>query len=212
MSAAAVLVLTAILVGTVVSIAQTLRARRELRRALAAEANALAEKSNAQAALHFIQDDVLSQASPGYQPDRDLTVRELFDRIAGRLDQATGRPPLVEASIRQTIGSVYTELGDYAKAVQHYEGALRLQRENLGENHPETLRSLCGLAMARWWSGDIAQAELLTRQGLEESRRPGRKGPAHAPVHAGPSCHAVPGGETVDRTRAVVSPSSGSAP
>ena len=87
------------------------------------------------------------------------------------LDQATGRPPLVEASIRQTLGSVYSELGDYPKAAQHYEGALRLQREHLGESHPDTLRSLYGLVMARWWNGDIAQAEPLTRQGLETSRR-----------------------------------------
>jgi len=173
MSAATALVLTAVLVGTVVSIAQTLRAKRELRRALAAEAQAQVEKANAKAALQFIQDDVLSQASPGYQSDRDLTVRALLDRIAGRLDQATGRPPLVEASIRQTLGSVYSELGDYPKAAQHYEGALRLQREHehLGESHPDTLRSLYGLVMARWWNGDIAQAEPLTRQGLETSRR-----------------------------------------
>ena len=171
MSAATALVLTAVLVGTVVSIAQTLRARRELRRALAAEAKAQVEKDNAQAALHFIQDDVLSQASPGYQSDRELTVRALLERIASRLDQATGRPPLVEASIRQTLGSVYTELGDYPKAAQQYEGALRLQREHLGESHPDTLRSLYGLVMARWWNGDIAQAEPRTRQGFEISRR-----------------------------------------
>ena len=171
MSAATVLVLTAVLVGTVVSIAQTLRARRELRRAVAAEAKALTEKANAQAALHFIQDEVLSQASPGYQADRDLKVRTLLDRIAERLDRATGRPPLVEASIRQTLGSVYTELGDYAKAIQHYDGALRLHRQHLGESHVETLRSLYGLAMAHWWSGGMAKAEPLTRHGLEESRR-----------------------------------------
>lgn len=163
-STAAALVLVSILIGSVVSIAQLLRARKEMRRAQAAEADA-------QAALHFIQDDVLSQASPGYQADRDLTVRELLDRIAGRLDQTTGHPPLVEASIRQTIGSIYTELGDYTKAIRHYEVALRLQREQLGGSHPQTLRSLCGLAMARWWSGDAAQAEPLTRQGLETSRR-----------------------------------------
>jgi serine/threonine protein kinase/Tfp pilus assembly protein PilF len=164
LSAATALVLTAVLVGTAVSIAQALRARRELRRALVAEANA-------RAALHFIQDDVLSQASPGYQPDRELTVRALIDRIAGRLDQATGRPPQVEASIRQTLGSVYAELGDYARAAQQYEGALQLQREHLGEGHSDTLRSLYGLAMARWWNGDIARAGPVTREGLETSRR-----------------------------------------
>lgn len=84
----------------------------------------------------------------------------------------------MEASIRQTLGSVYTELGDYPKAAQQYEGALRLQREHLGESHPDTLRSLYGLVIARWWNGDIAQAEPLTRQGLELSRRAlGEKNP-----------------------------------
>jgi tetratricopeptide (TPR) repeat protein len=95
----------------------------------------------------------------------------LLDRIAGRLDRATGRPPLVEASIRQTLGSVYTELGDYAKAIEHYETALRIQREHLGESHLDTLRSLNGLATARWLGGETSLAEPLTRQGLEASAR-----------------------------------------
>jgi serine/threonine protein kinase len=171
MGAAVTLVLMAILAGTVISVGQALRATRELRRALAAEAQAHVEKANAQAALHFIQDDVLSQASPGYQADRDLKVRVLLDRVAERLDRATGRPPLVEASIRQTLGSVYTELGDYSKAVQHYERAHQLQRQQLGENHADTLRSLYGLAMAHWWRGSMAVAEPLTREGLDGSRR-----------------------------------------
>ena len=171
MAVAAMLVLTAILMGTVISIGQMLRARRELRRALSAEAQALDEKANAQAALRFIQEDVLSQANPGIQPERDLTVRALLDRVAKQLERATGRPPLVDASIRQTLGSVYTELGEYAKAIEHYEAALRVQRERLGENHLDTLRSLNGLATAHWWGGEPSLAEPLTRQGLETSRR-----------------------------------------
>ena len=171
MASAVGLVLIAILAGTVISMGQALRAKRELRRALAAEANALSEKANAQAALHFLQNDVLNQASPRFQPDRDLTVRTLLDNVAQRLDRAGGTPPLVDASIRQTLGSVYTELGDYPKAIRHYERALGLQRHHLGESNSDTLRSLYGLAMASWLSGDIAHAEMLARQGLEESRR-----------------------------------------
>jgi len=123
--AAGASVATALIVGLTFSAWQAVRATRAEAQAIAEKAqaqtekaNALTEKANAQAALQFIQDDVLSQASPGYQPDRELTVRALLDRIAGRLDRATGRPPLVEASIRQTLGSVYTELGDYPKAAQ----------------------------------------------------------------------------------------------
>jgi eukaryotic-like serine/threonine-protein kinase len=161
----------ALLLGIVLSAWQAVRAKRAEAQALVEKASALTEKANAQAALHFIQDDVLSQANPGFQPDRELTVRTLLDRVGDRLDRAIGRPPLVEASIRQTLGSVYTELGDYTKAVQHYGAALRLQRQHLGENDLETLRSLHGLSMAYWWGGEIAKAEPLTRQGLEASRR-----------------------------------------
>jgi eukaryotic-like serine/threonine-protein kinase len=178
MAGAVGLVLIAILAGTVISIGQALRARRELRRALAAEANAqvekanaLNEKANAQAALYFLQEDVLNQASPGNQPNRDLTVRTLLDNVAERLDRAGGRPPLVEASIRQTLGSVYKDLSEYTKAVRHYERALELHRQHLGESNADTLRSLHGLAMANWSSGNNARAETLARQGLEESRR-----------------------------------------
>jgi tetratricopeptide (TPR) repeat protein len=169
--AAGTAVAAALIVGLTFSAWQAVRATRAEAQAIVEKAQALTEKSNAQAALQFIQEDVLSQASPGYQPDRELTVRALLDRIGGRLDRATNRPPLVEASIRQTLGSVYTELGDYAKAIEHYEAALRVQREQLGPSHLDTLRSLNGLATARWLGGETALAEPLTRQGLEASER-----------------------------------------
>lgn len=171
MFAAGTAVATALIVGITFGAWQAVRAGRELRRALAAQAHALTEKANVQAALHFVQDDVLSQASPGFQPDRDLQVSTLLDRVAERLDRATDRPPLVEGSIRQTPGSVYTELGDYTKAVQHYEKALQLQRQRLVEDHSDSLRSVYGLVMARWWSGSMVQAEEHTRRGLEASSR-----------------------------------------
>jgi serine/threonine protein kinase/cytochrome c5 len=168
--AAGAAVAAALIVGLTFSAWQAVRATRAEAQAIVEKAQALTEKANAQAALQFIQDDVLSQASPGIQPDRELTVRALLDRIAGKLDHATGRPPLVEASIRQTLGSVYTELGDYAKAIEHYQAALRVQREHLGESHLDTLRTLNGLSTAHWWGGEPSLAEPLTRDGLEASR------------------------------------------
>jgi tetratricopeptide (TPR) repeat protein len=169
--AAGAAVAVALVFGIIVSAWQAVRATRAEAEAIVEKAQALTEKANAQGALQFIQEDVLSQASPGYQPDRDLTVRALLDRIAGRLARATNHPPLVEASIRQTLGSVYTELGDYPKAIQHFENALRVQRENLGETNLDTLRSLNGLATAHWLGGSPSLAEPLTRHGLEASQR-----------------------------------------
>ena len=169
--AAGAAVAVALVFGIIVSAWQAVRATRAEAEAIVEKAQALTEKANAQGALQFIQEDVLSQASPGYQPDRELTVRALLDRIDGRLDRAPKRPPLVEASIRQTLGSVYTELGDYPKAILHFETALRVQREHLGETNLDTLRSLNGLATAHVLGGSPSLAEPLTRHGLEASQR-----------------------------------------
>ena len=57
--------------------------------AVAAEKRAQTEHANARAALDFLWKDVLSQASYRNEPDRDLTVRTLLDRVADRL----GRGP-----------------------------------------------------------------------------------------------------------------------
>ena len=177
MFAAGTAVATALIVGLTFSVWQALRATsakkeaiEEKAQAQKEKASALVEKANAQAALQFIQEDVLSQASPGSEPDRELTVRALLDRIASQRDQATGRPPMVEASIRQMLGSVYTDLGDYAKAIERYKTALSIQGEHLDESHPDTLRSLNGLATVRWLGGETTLAEPLTRQGLATSQ------------------------------------------
>src|SRR5262249_37292148 len=67
-----------------------LQIRKERDRALAAEQQAVAEKANAQASLRFLLNDVLEQADPRREPDRDLKVRTLLDRAASRLDANKG--------------------------------------------------------------------------------------------------------------------------
>src|SRR5687768_5860283 len=117
-------VFVALLVGIVVATWQAVRANDAL--------------ENARAALAFIQDDLLGQASPDRQPDPNLTVRALLDRASAQLDQPANRPPKVEAALRRTIGSVYFDLGEYALAISHLDRALALQRQHLGPAHEDT--------------------------------------------------------------------------
>jgi eukaryotic-like serine/threonine-protein kinase len=116
--------------------------RGERDRAVAAEKRAKAEQSNARAALDFLWKDVLSQASYRNEPDRDLTVRTLLDRVADRLGRGPGRPPLVEAAVRQMVGGLYIDQGEYRKAQPHLEAALEVQRRELGEEDPQTLATM----------------------------------------------------------------------
>jgi non-specific serine/threonine protein kinase/serine/threonine-protein kinase len=127
-------------------------------------------QQEARAVSEFLQDDVLAQASanqqarPGTRPDPDLKVRTALDRAAARIEGKFRKQPLVEASIRETIGRAYRDLGLYREAQTQAEHALALRRQMLGERQRDTLASMNDLALALIWQGRYEQAEpLVTR-------------------------------------------------
>jgi serine/threonine protein kinase/tetratricopeptide (TPR) repeat protein len=124
-------------------------------------------EQEARAVNDFLQSDLLAQASasnqarPGTRPDPDLKVRTALDRAAARIEGKFQKQPLVEASIRQTIGNTYEDLGLYAEGQRQVERALNLRRSVLGEKHRETLRSMSQLVDLYRLQGNYAQAEPL---------------------------------------------------
>jgi non-specific serine/threonine protein kinase/serine/threonine-protein kinase len=181
----AALVGLALVVGTAVSTWQAVRATRaetearhaqgqvtkELNRALAAEKQASAEKANTQAALRFLLADVLEQADPYHEPDRDLKVRTLVDRAASRLEANQAIPPLVHAAIGQTMGRIYLGLGELRKAEGHLAQAYEMLRQHAGEDHAETLDAAYHLAELYYVQSDYAKAEPLFLRALDGRRR-----------------------------------------
>jgi eukaryotic-like serine/threonine-protein kinase len=155
-AAAFVLVLIA---AAVISIRQSIRANREAAVALAVN--------------DFLQNDLLGQASAYKQskPDPDLKVRTALDRAAAQVAGKFDRQPEVEASIRNTIGKAYEDLGLYPEAAKQHEAALDLRRRVLGPGHLDTLRSMNNLALVYADEGKYAQAETLHSQALEIERR-----------------------------------------
>ena len=100
----------------------------------------------------FLHKELLAQASaskqagPNTKPDPNLTVRTVLDRAAARVDGKFDTQPAVEASIRQTIGDTYRDLGLLSEAQRHVERALELRRQVLGQKHPDTLTTMHTLA------------------------------------------------------------------
>ena len=75
-------------------------------------------------------------------PDADgekLTVAELFDQAAEQLDTTFPNQPLIQAQLLNAIGQTYLGLGLYQKAVAVHERARDLRRNELGEDHEDTL-------------------------------------------------------------------------
>jgi tetratricopeptide (TPR) repeat protein len=191
-------VFVVLLTGVAVSTSQAIRANRagqaalsQRDRAIAAEANAVQERNralaekqraddeaaSAKAVNDFLQNGLLAQASasaqarPGTKPDPDLKVRTALDRAASSIAGTFDKQPLVEASIRKTIGNTYLDLGIYPEAERQIERSLALRRRLLGEDHPDTLASLRDLAILYRRQDKPAQAETLLTKVLDVQRR-----------------------------------------
>jgi non-specific serine/threonine protein kinase/serine/threonine-protein kinase len=149
-----------LIAAAAISIRQSIRANREA--------------AMAQAVNDFLQNDVLAQASAfnqGMKPDPNLTVRTALDRAAAKIAGKFTYQPLVEASIRHTIGAAYIDLSVYPDAEMEFERALALRREHLGENNPTTISSMGSLAAVYERQGKLTEAEPLYAKVLEANRR-----------------------------------------
>jgi non-specific serine/threonine protein kinase/serine/threonine-protein kinase len=131
----------------------------------------------AQAVNDFLQNDLLAQASatqqaqPDVRADPDLTVRMALDRAAMRVEGKFEKQPLLEASIRRTIGVTYSDLGVYPEAQRNLERSLELRSRMLGDSDPDTLESMSNLATVLERQGRFAKAEQLYSKVLDTRRR-----------------------------------------
>ena len=127
--------------------------------AQAAETKAKTQKETAQAALNFLWQDMRSNNIPLLDSDRDLKLRTLLDRVTARLDKGSGKPPLVEASIRQMVGQLYLDIGGGDVARKHLQWALDVQRRELGEEDHQTLATMHSLGECLFRTGGPLSAE-----------------------------------------------------
>jgi hypothetical protein len=96
-------------------------------------------------------------AGPGIKPDPDIKIRTALDRAARKVGERFARRPIVEASIRHTVGEAYFHLGLYAAALEHLERALALRRRELGSDHPETLETVAAIGVLHLADGKTSQ-------------------------------------------------------
>jgi serine/threonine protein kinase/Tfp pilus assembly protein PilF len=177
MAAAAGFVLVLLVFGAGVSLLAA-RLARERTRSNQEAVKARQAQQTAEAVNNFLQDDLLqqastiqqSQAAPNAKPNPELTVRTALDRAAAGIGGKFAQQPLVEASIRNTIGQAYLNLGLYSEAQHQWELSLELRRRTSGEHDPATLRSMRDLADLELNAGRWADADPLLRRLLEIDR------------------------------------------
>ncbi len=132
-----------------------------------AQAHAASEAATSKAVSDFLRNDLLAQASPDIQPDRDLKLRTVLDRAAKKIEGRFAEQPLVEAALRQTLGGTYLTLGEYPATRIHFSRALEILRVHVGPEAPATLRLMSELADLMRSSGKYDEADKLATEALE---------------------------------------------
>jgi serine/threonine protein kinase/tetratricopeptide (TPR) repeat protein len=142
-----------IIVSLLLAIGQT-RARRET-----------------QAVADFLTNDLLGLVVPEKARGPQVTVRYVLDAASENLEARFKGKPVVEASIRQTLGETYRKLGDYENAKLHLEKAYMIRREHFGLEHPSTLDSMSLLGWVYCLQTRYDDAEPLLAEAYENRRR-----------------------------------------
>lgn len=150
------------------------QAKQQRDAAIAARQRADAETAKATAINDFLQNDLLAQASSvtqGNKADPEIKVRTVLDRAAERVANRFANQPEVEASIENTIGRTYKDIGAYNEAQQHLGRSLAVDRRVLGPEAPKTLLVAKILGETYRSAGKYANAEALLQATIEALKR-----------------------------------------
>src|SRR5262249_35082468 len=71
----------------------------------------------------------------------EVTVRKAVDAAEPKIAGAFQDQPIVDADVRDTLGSTYLHLGEATLAIRQFERALELRRTRLGPDNVDTLAS-----------------------------------------------------------------------
>ncbi|MCB1032344.1 MAG: serine/threonine protein kinase, partial [Acidobacteria bacterium] len=158
MTMAAALVVLSLVAGLLVASWQARVAGRQRQRARE-------EAAAAEQVADFLA-GLLQEADPFRTPGREVSVRELLDRAADRLDGELEEQPLVRARMLDTLGVAFGNLGLYDRAQPLLVQAVKSRTEALGPAAPETAESLGHLGVLLRKTVQLEEAEQNLRRAL----------------------------------------------
>jgi serine/threonine-protein kinase len=110
---------------------------------------------------------LFERADPIVAGERELTLRELVDDAAVRLDTALEDMPDVRAELTQLIGNAYFGIGDFDDALKFHRQALELWRAEASGPSIEVVRALNAVGADYSQRGEYGKAEAMHRQAID---------------------------------------------
>jgi non-specific serine/threonine protein kinase/serine/threonine-protein kinase len=133
------------------------------------EQEARDKEAEARAVLGFVQDKILAAARPEGQEGglgREVTLRKALEAALPQVESSFRGRPLVEASVRMTLGQSFSYLGDAAMAERQFQLARECYAARLGPDHRGTLLSMVNLAASYHDLGRLGEALKLYEETL----------------------------------------------
>jgi tetratricopeptide (TPR) repeat protein len=142
--------------------------------AITAKAEAERRRKESEAVIEFINTDVFAGATPERMPDRkvrDEIVAKMLEPASKAVRSKFKDQPLVEAAVMDQIATSFESLGRSSEAEPLFKDALECRRRVLGDDHPDTIRSINNYAGVLDSLGRAPEAEPFFKEALERRRR-----------------------------------------
>ncbi|MBL7189705.1 MAG: tetratricopeptide repeat protein [Phycisphaerae bacterium] len=149
-------VLVVLLAGIIVSLAFAARTERARK-----EATAVAD---------FLQ-EVFGAIDAWNQGSRQVSIKEILDAASETVSDQFGDMPLQEASIRKTLGSLYSGVAEFREAERHLMRSLEIFTRELGREDPQTVEVMDQLGRLYWVWWRYQEAESYLSEALQGKRR-----------------------------------------
>ena len=128
------------------------------------------ERQRAEQVSRFLT-SLFSSANPRMTAGKEVSLRQVLDQGAARIDTELAGEPEIQASLLHTIGGVYLALGLYDNAEPLLTRAMELRQRLLGHDHPDTLRSETSMALLYQRQGRHVSEQTMHQDVLERRRR-----------------------------------------
>ena len=128
--------------------------------------NARAQADRAERVKAFLT-SIFAQANPSVAGERDVTLREVVDDAASRLDYELQELPDVRAELTQLLGNAYFGMGAYDQALTLHEEALAHWRRSESVPDRRIIDALNAVGSDYSKRGEYGEAEALHREAID---------------------------------------------
>ena len=126
--------------------------------------------------------ELFQVADPEEGQGRDISAREILDRGSKKVATELRDQPAVRATMLNTMGKVYRNLGLFDRALDLTQESLDIRQKMFPAESAEIVASLSTLGVVKMDKGDYPAAETLMQQALAINRK--ILGPEHIDVAA----------------------------